>query len=430
MGLVMNRRILVVGSGGREHALGWKLRQSPEVEKVFHAPGNGGTADNVSLKATDIDGLIHFADEHNCFTVVGPEEPLAMGLVDRFQAHGLKAFGPSKASAQLETSKVFAKQFMDRHGVPTAEFGVFSNREEALNYVAAKGLPKVVKADGLAAGKGAIICHTLEEADDALERMLVRSEFGSAGDRIVVEDFLKGYEVSFIGICDGETVIPLATSQDHKRIFEGDQGANTGGMGAYSPVPMVSKELHDVIVEQVMKRTVEGMRKEGHPFKGILYAGIMVVGNEPYVLEFNCRFGDPETQPQLLRMKSDLLPYLEASVDGRLASLGPIEWKGGSAVCVVMSSRGYPSVYEKGRVIRGLDEVVKLSGVTVFHAGTKRRDHDVLTNGGRVLGITALGRDLREAVERAYLGVGRIRFEGAHYRGDIGYKALAHLGGV
>jgi phosphoribosylamine--glycine ligase len=330
----------------------------------------------------------------------------------------------------LETSKVFAKQFMDRHGVPTAEFGVFSNREEALNYVAAKGLPKVVKADGLAAGKGAIICHTLEEADDALERMLVRSEFGSAGDRIVVEDFLKGYEVSFIGICDGETVIPLATSQDHKRIFEGDQGANTGGMGAYSPVPMVSKELHDVIVEQVMKRTVEGMRKEGHPFKGILYAGIMVVGNEPYVLEFNCRFGDPETQPQLLRMKSDLLPYLEASVDGRLASLGPIEWKGGSAVCVVMSSRGYPSVYEKGRVIRGLDEVVKLSGVTVFHAGTKRRDHDVLTNGGRVLGITALGRDLREAVERAYLGVGRIRFEGAHYRGDIGYKALAHLGGV
>ncbi|OHE56224.1 MAG: phosphoribosylamine--glycine ligase, partial [Thaumarchaeota archaeon RBG_16_49_8] len=280
-------------------------------------------------------------------------------------------------------------------------------------------------------GKGSIICHTLEEARDAIQRILVRSEFGHAGDRIVIEDFLNGYEVSYIGICDGKTVTPLAMAQDHKRIFDGDQGQNTGGMGAYSPVPMVSEKLQEAILEKVMKRTVSGMQEEGHPFKGVLYAGIMVVDDEPYTLEFNCRFGDPETQPQMLRMKSDLLPYLEASVDSNLASLGPMEWKSGAAACVVMASRGYPGVYERGKVIRGLDEVATtMPDVKVFHAGTAMRGNEVVTNGGRVLNVTALGSNLRDAVELAYLAVGRIRFDGAHYRRDIGYRAIAHLGGV
>ncbi len=426
------RTVLVIGSGGREHALGWKLRQSPTVEKIIHSPGNAGTENsNIPFKATNIDELISFAEkEEDCFTVVGPEDPLALGVVDRFQTKGLRIFGPSQVAAQLENSKVFAKQFMARHNIPTAEFGVFDNPDAALNYVKSKGLPKAVKVDGLAAGKGSIICHTLEEARDAIQRILVRSEFGHAGDRIVIEDFLNGYEVSFIGICDGKTVTPLAMAQDHKRIFDGDQGPNTGGMGAYSPVPMVSEKLQEAILEKVMKRTVNGMREEGHPFKGVLYAGIMVVDDEPYNLEFNCRFGDPETQPQMLRLKSDLLPYLEASVDGNLASLGPLEWKSGAAVCVVMASRGYPGVYERGKVIRGLDQVATMPGVQVFHAGTAMRGNEIVTNGGRVLNVTALGRDLREAIELAYLAVGGIRFGGAHYRRDIAYRAIAHLGGV
>ena len=427
------RSVLVIGSGGREHALGWKLRKNPDVEKVFHSPGNAGTENsNIPFKATNIDELISFAEkEEDCFTVVGPEDPLAIGIVDRFQTKGLRIFGPSQAAAQLENSKVFSKQFMARHNIPTAEFGVFDNPDAAVDYVKSKGLPKVVKVDGLAAGKGSIICHTLEEARDAIQRILVRSEFGHAGDRIVIEDFLNGYEVSYIGICDGKTVTPLAMAQDHKRIFDGDQGQNTGGMGAYSPVPMVSEKLQEAILEKVMKRTVSGMQEEGHLFKGVLYAGIMVVDDEPYTLEFNCRFGDPETQPQMLRMKSDLLPYLEASVDGNLASLGPMEWKSGAAACVVMASRGYPGVYERGKVIRGLDEVATtMPDVKVFHAGTAMRGNEVVTNGGRVLNVTALGSNLRDAVELAYLAVGRIRFEGAHYRRDIGYRAIAHLGGV
>ncbi|MFQ6134862.1 MAG: phosphoribosylamine--glycine ligase [Nitrososphaerales archaeon] len=426
----MKRRVLVVGSGGREHALGWKLSQSTRVEKVFYAPGNGGTGSNIPLKPTDLDGLLKFSEEEGCFTVVGPEEPLGRGIVDRFKEKGLPIFGPNRDAAQLETSKAFAKSFMRRHGIPTAEFEVFQDPEEALEYVEAKGLPKVVKADGLAAGKGSLICRTLDEAKDAVERVMVEREFGSAGDRVVVEEFLKGYEVSFIGISDGADFTPLATSQDHKPVFDGDRGANTGGMGAYSPVPMVSEALYETILNKVMKKTVDGMKRDGRPLKGVLYAGLMIVGESLYVLEFNCRFGDPETQPQLLRMKSDLLPYLEASVDGDIRSLEPIEWDAGSAVCVVMASGGYPGVYEKGKVIQGLNDAGRIKDVMVFHAGTAKRGGEVVTNGGRVLGVTALGRDIREAVSKVHDAVGVIKFEGAHYRRDIGYRAIDYLGGV
>ncbi|MEE9585878.1 MAG: phosphoribosylamine--glycine ligase, partial [Nitrososphaerales archaeon] len=427
---VMKRRVLVVGSGGREHALGWKLSQSPCVEKVFYAPGNGGTENNIPLKPTDFDDMLKFAEERNCFTVVGPEEPLGKGIVDRFEERGLPVFGPDIGAAKLEASKAFAKDFMKKHGVPTAEYEVFEDPEEALEYVKAKGLPKVVKADGLAAGKGSLICSTFEEAKDAVDRVMVKREFGSAGDRVVVEEFMKGYEVSFIGISDGVDFTPLATSQDHKQVFDGDKGANTGGMGAYSPVPMVSEELYDTILEKVMRKTVDGMREDGRPLKGVLYAGLMIFDGSPSVLEYNCRFGDPETQPQLLRMKSDLLPYLEASVDGDLRSLGPIEWEAGSAVCVVMASGGYPGVYEKGKVIQGLDDAVRMKDVMVFHAGTARQGGEVVTNGGRVLGVTALGRDIREAVSKVYGAAEAVRFKGAHYRRDIGHRALGYLGGV
>ncbi len=425
----LRRRILVVGSGGREHALGWKLSQNPHVETVF-APGNGGTGRNVPITPTDLDGLLKFAEKERCFTVVGPEDPLGRGVVDLFRENDLPVFGPSRAAARLETSKVFAKNFMKTHGISTAEFGVFNDPEEALRYVEAKGVPKVLKADGLAGGKGAVICRTLAEAKDAVEQIMVRREFGSAGDRVVVEEFLNGFEVSFIGLSDGVNFIPFATSQDHKQVFDGDKGANTGGMGAYSPVPMVSAELHETILNDVMKKAVDGMRLDGCVFKGALYAGLMIVDGSPYVLEFNCRFGDPETQPLLLQMKSDLLPYLEASVDGDLSSLEPIEWTAGSAVCVVMASKGYPGVYEKGKVIEGLDDCKRVEDTVVFHSGTARQDSAVVTNGGRVLSVAALGQDLREAVERVYRAVGLVRFEGAHYRRDIGYRALDYLKGV
>jgi phosphoribosylamine--glycine ligase len=426
----MNNRILIVGSGGREHALGWKLNQSPNVERILYAPGNGGTENNLSIKPTDIDGLLKVAKEENCFTVVGPEVPLGEGIVDRFQEKDLPIFGPNKKAAQLELSKVFSKRFMQNHDIPTANFRVFQNPEDALDYIQSKGLPKVVKADGLAAGKGAIICQTLEEARIAIDRVMVKHEFGSAGERVVVEDFLQGYEVSFIGIADGVDFIPLATSQDHKQINDGDLGANTGGMGAYSPVPMVSEELYEMILNKIMKKSVNGMRQEGRPIKGVLYAGIMICNGIPYVLEFNCRFGDPETQPQLFRMKSDLFPYLEASAEGNLKSQGPIKWEEGASVCVVIASGGYPSSYEKGKIIHGLNEVMKMKNIMVFHAGTKKQGESIVTSGGRVLGITALGHDIQDAIGKVYEAIRLVKFEGAQYRKDIGYKALDYLGGL
>jgi len=426
----MNKRILVVGSGGREHALGWKLNQSPNVEKILYAPGNGGTENNRSIKPTDIDGLLKLAKDENCFTVVGPEVPLGEGIVDRFQEKELPIFGPDKQASQLELSKVFSKKFMQNHGIPTANFRVFQNPDDALEYIKSKELPMVIKADGLAAGKGAIICRTLDEARIAIDRVMIKQEFGSAGNRVIVEDFLHGFEVSFIGITDGINFIPFATSQDHKQVYDGDLGANTGGMGAYSPVPMVSEELYEMILNKIMKKTVNGMRQEGRVIKGVLYAGIMICNGIPYVLEFNCRFGDPETQPQLFRMKSDLVPYLEASAEGNLQSLDPIKWEGGSAVCVVMASGGYPNAYERGKVIHGLNDVMKMKDIMVFHAGTEKQGESIVTSGGRVLGITALGRDTQDAVERVYKALKLIRFEGAHHRKDIGNQALGYLGGL
>ena len=424
----MNKRVLVVGSGGREHALGWKLNQSPDVERILHAPGNGGTENNRSIKLTDIDGLLKVAEHENCFTVVGPEVPLGEGIVDRFQEKELPIFGPDKQASQLELSKVFSKKFMQNHDIPTANFRVFQNPDAALEYIKSKELPIVVKADGLAAGKGAIICRTLDEARIAIDRVMIKQEFGSAGNRVIVEDFLHGFEVSFIGIADGITFIPFATSQDHKQVYDRDLGANTGGMGAYSPVPMVSEELYEMILNKIMKKTVNGMRQEGRAIKGVLYAGIMICNNVPYVLEFNCRFGDPETQPQLFRMKSDLLPYLEASADGNLQSLDPIKWESGSAVCVVMASGGYPNAYESGKVIHGLNDVMKMKDIMVFHAGTEKQGENIVTSGGRVLSITALGRDTQDAVDRVYKALKLIRFEGAHHRKDIGNQALDYLG--
>ena len=426
----MNKRILVVGSGGREHALGWKLNQSPNVEKILYAPGNGGTENNCSIKPTDIDGLLKLAKDENCFTVVGPEVPLGEGIVDRFQEKELPIFGPDKQASQLELSKVFSKKFMQNHDIPTANFRVFQNPDDALEYIKSKELPMVIKADGLAAGKGAIICRTLDEARIAIDRVMIKQEFGSAGNRVIVEDFLHGFEVSFIGIADGINFIPFATSQDHKQVYDGNLGANTGGMGAYSPVPMVSDELYEMILNKIMKKTVNGMRQEGREIKGVLYAGIMICNGIPYVLEFNCRFGDPETQPQLFRMKSDLVPYLEASAEGNLQSLDPIKWESGSAVCVVMASGGYPNAYERGKVIHGLNDAMKMKDIMVFHAGTENQGESIVTSGGRVLGITALGRDTQDAVERVYKALKLIRFEGAHHRKDIGNQALGYLGGL
>jgi phosphoribosylamine--glycine ligase len=426
----MIKRVLVVGSGGREHALGWKLNQSPNVEKILYAPGNGGTENNRSIKPTDIDGLLKLAKDENCFTVVGPEVPLGEGIVDRFQEKELPIFGPDKQASQLELSKVFSKKFMQNHGISTANFRVFQNPDDALEYIKSKELPMVIKADGLAAGKGAIICRTLDEARIAIDRVMIKQEFGSAGNRVIVEDFLHGFEVSFIGIADGINFIPFATSQDHKQVYDGDLGANTGGMGAYSPVPMVSDELYEMILNKIMKKTVNGMRQEGREIKGVLYAGIMICNGIPYVLEFNCRFGDPETQPQLFRMKSDLVPYLEASAEGNLQSLDPIKWESGSAVCVVMASGGYPNAYERGKVIHGLNDAMKMKDIMVFHAGTENQGESIVTSGGRVLGITALGRDTQDAVERVYKALKLIRFEGAHHRKDIGNQALGYLGGL
>jgi len=422
----MKRNILVIGSGGREHAIGWKLSQSPEVDKVFHAPGNGGTQNNIPVNPMNLEGLLRFAEKEKCFTVVGPEGPLSRGIVDLFQEKGMPIFGPSRKAARLETSKVFAKNFMNKYNIPTADFRIFQRPEDALDYIRSKVFPIVVKVDGLASGKGAIVCRTSDEANDAIERIMIKKEFGAAGEKVVVEDYLRGYEVSFICISDGVNVVPLETSQDHKQVFDGDIGPNTGGMGSYSPVPMVSDKLYESILKNIIVKTIDGMRFEGIKFKGVLYAGIMVSNDKPYVLEFNCRFGDPETQPQLLRMNSYLLPYLDASLNSNLDKLEVVKWKPGAAVSVVMASRGYPGTYDRGQSIKGLD-VARTKDVMIFHSGTSKKNNNIVTNGGRVLSITAIGNSLSEAVRRAYEVADTIEFEGAHYRKDIGYQALSYL---
>ncbi|NPB08882.1 MAG: phosphoribosylamine--glycine ligase [Thermodesulfobacteria bacterium] len=423
-------KVLVVGGGGREHALCWKLAQSPLVEKVYCAPGNAGIAQDAEchpIAATDFEALANLVEEKGIdVTIVGPEDPLAKGIVDYFEERGLKIFGPSAKAAQIEGSKVFAKELMAKYGIPTADFEVFDDPEAAMAYVEKKGAPIVVKADGLAAGKGVIVCRTVDEARDAIKKIMIDKAFGEAGNRVVIEDCLFGEEASFMVITDGETLLPLPTSQDHKPLLDGDRGPNTGGMGAYSPAPVVTERLSEEIMETIMRPVIKALAKEGIPYKGVLYGGLMISDGKPYVLEFNCRFGDPECQPLMMRIKSDLAELIQAAMEGRLAEK-ELEIDPRAAVCVVMASKGYPGKYEKGKLIRGLSQVAKMKDVKVFHAGTARRGRGYVTAGGRVLGVTALGKDIPEAIERAYEAVSKIYWDGVYYRTDIGAKALKHL---
>jgi len=422
-------KVLVIGGGGREHALAWKIAQSPHVESVLVAPGNGGTATepgirNVDIGAEDIEGLLQLARTENVdLTVVGPEAPLVAGIVDNFEAAGLRCFGPRALAAQLEGSKAFTKAFMDRHGIPTAAYGEFTELEPALNYIREHGAPIVVKADGLAAGKGVIVAQSIAEAESAVRDMLQGGAFGAAGARVVVEDFLTGEEASFIAIVDGEAILPLATSQDHKARDNGDTGPNTGGMGAYSPAPVVTPEIYDRIMTEVMEATVAGMKADGIPYTGFLYAGVMIDAHgAPKVLEFNCRCGDPETQPILFRLRSDLVEHLEAALDGRLAS-ARTQWDPRISLGVVMAAGGYPESYNKGDVITGLPES-PAENLKVFHAGTTIINDDVITSGGRVLCVVALGDTTAEAQQEAYGLVEQINWRNAYYRTDIGYRAV------
>lgn len=420
-------KVLVVGGGGREHALVWKIAQSPLVTKVFCAPGNPGIgqlAENVPIRVDELDRLLDFARSEGIgLTVVGPEQPLSLGIVDLFEEQGLKIFGPRKNAAVIEASKAFSKDLMQKYGVPTAAYGVFTEVAPAEAFIDQTGVPIVVKADGLAAGKGVIIAQTRQEAVEAVRDMLSGNAFGSAGARVVIEEFLTGEEASFLAITDGTNIIPLASAQDHKAIFDGDKGPNTGGMGAYSPAPVVTPAIHEQAMAEVLRRTVDGMAAEGRPYRGVLYAGLMVKEGRVKTLEFNARFGDPECQPLLMRMKSDIVPVLLAVAEGDLAGRS-IEWHDKAAVCVVMASAGYPGDYRAGDAISGLDKAAELDDVYVFHAGTAAKDGRCVTSGGRVLGVTALGETVQKAIERAYQGVERITWQGAQYRRDIGHKAL------
>lgn len=420
--------LLVIGSGGREHALAWKLAASDRVARVFVAPGNAGTAleeklENVDISPMDFDALVTFARDHQVdFTVVGPEDPLVAGIVDRFNEEGLRCFGPTAAAAQLEGSKSFTKAFLARHGIPTAGYEVFDDIQKATAHVKTLTPPIVIKADGLAAGKGVVLADSTEEAIETLQQMLTGEVLSGAGSSIVIEDFLVGEEASFIVIADGENYLSFATSQDHKAAYDGDEGPNTGGMGAYSPAPVVSEEIHQAILNKVIEPALEGMRSEGNAYTGFLYAGLMIdPAGEPSVIEFNCRFGDPETQPIMSRLESDLATLIEAALEKRLAET-EITFDTGTALTVVMASGGYPGAYEKGRKISGLDQV---TGAKVFHAGTSLSGDDVLTSGGRVLGVTALGNSVTEAQRLAYKAVSEISFDAAEYRTDIGYRAIA-----
>ncbi len=422
-------KILIIGNGGREHALGWKAAQSPLAEAVYVAPGNAGTArepalQNVDISATDIQGLLAFALQQQIdLTIVGPEAPLVTGVVDAFRDAGLKIFGPTQAAAQLEGSKAFTKDFLARHHIPTAEYQNFTEIEPALAYLRVKGAPIVIKADGLAAGKGVIVAMTQQEAEDAVRDMLAGNAFGDAGHRIVIEEFLDGEEASFIVMVDGEHVLPMATSQDHKRVGDADTGPNTGGMGAYSPAPVVTDAVHQRVMDEVIWPTVRGMAAEGNVYTGFLYAGLMIdAAGRPKVIEFNCRFGDPETQPIMMRMQSDLVTLCLAACDGQLDQQESL-WDPRPALGVVIAAGGYPDQYRKGDVISGLTEAAAIEG-KVFHAGTILQGNDVVTNGGRVLCVTALGNDVADAQRNAYVLAKAISWEGSFYRNDIGYRAI------
>ena len=425
-------KVLVVGSGGREHALIWKISKSSRLtahgSRIFCAPGNAGIskiAECISIGVEDIKGLLSFAKEELIdLTVVGPEGPLTLGIVDEFEKAGLRIFGASKRAAEIEGSKVFSKALMKKYGIPTAEYEVFTDRDKAISFLKEKGLPIVVKASGLAAGKGVIVATTLKEAVSAVDLIMKDRAFGSAGDELIIEEFLEGEEVSLLAFTDGKTVLPMPSAQDHKRIFDNDEGPNTGGMGVYSPAPILTEVLLSKVMREIMIPTVKGMESEGRPYKGVLYAGLMMTRKGPKVLEFNARFGDPETQPLMMRMNSDIVEVMEAVIKERLFGI-KIEWDDRPSVCVVMAAGGYPGDYRKGNEIIGLDDAAGMGEVMVFHAGTALKDSKIVTNGGRVLGVTALGSDIREAVNKAYQAVSKITWEGVHCRKDIGRRAIS-----
>ncbi|MGI6168197.1 MAG: phosphoribosylamine--glycine ligase [Christensenellales bacterium] len=420
-------RILVVGGGGREHALVWKLARSPKVDEIYCAPGNGGIADLaqcVDIAASDVDRMVEFAVENGVdFCVVAPDDPLALGMVDEMQKRGIPAFGPDKAAAEIESSKVFAKELMRKYGIPTADYGVFSQEEpdEALAYAIGIGFPVVVKADGLALGKGVMICENESQARDAIWDMTQNKRFGKAGERIVIEEFLSGPEVSILCFTDGDTMLPMISAQDHKRALDNDGGLNTGGMGAFAPSPKYTPEIADFVERKIMRPTIYAMAREGRRFKGVLYFGVMLTKSGPKVLEYNARFGDPETQAVLPLLRNDLMEIFEAVEQERLHEI-TLEWENDFAVCVVMASGGYPENYQTGYPIRGMEDAEALEKVLVFHAGTRKKGDAVVTAGGRVLGVVGLGNSLEEAMRCGYEGIGRIHFQDAHYRTDIGKK--------
>lgn len=424
-------KVLVIGGGGREHALVWKIAQSPRVRKIYCAPGNAGiseTAECIPIQPTDIQSLVAFAKREEIrLTVVGPEFPLNLGIVDTFRAEGLRIFGPIRAAAQIEGSKIFAKKMMEKYGIPTAAAEVFTSADMAIEYVRKQGTPVVVKADGLAAGKGVVVAQSEKEAVAAIQMMMVEKTFGEAGTRVIIEEFLEGEEASFLVFTDGKAVVPMPLAKDHKRVFDGDMGPNTGGMGAYSPVPTISKAMYETILTDIVGSAIKGFAQEGCPYEGVLYTGLMITPAGPKVLEFNCRFGDPEAQPVLGRLENDIVEILEAVVDKRLETVA-VKWSNQSAVCVVIASKGYPDTYQTGKIISGLEEAKALKDVVVFHAGTATDKGHVVTAGGRVLGVTALGTDIREAAARAYQAVGKIAFEGMQYRKDIGKERVSENG--
>jgi phosphoribosylamine---glycine ligase len=418
-------QVLVIGGGGREHALVWKTKQSPRVKKIFCAPGNAGTAEiaeNIPIAADDIKGLLEFALQKKIeLTVVGPEQPLVKGIVDQFEEKGLRIFGPNERAAELEGSKSFSKDIMKKYGLPTAEYKTFNSADIAKQYIEIMNCPLVVKADGLAAGKGVLLCQTTGEALAAVDSIMGKKSFGEAGDQIVIEEFLEGEEVSVLAFCDGQSILMMDSAQDHKAAYDGDKGPNTGGMGAYSPAPIFTEIMKQKVRDRIMLPMIRAMQQEGRPYKGILYAGLMLTKTGPQILEFNARFGDPETQPLIARMDSDIVPIFEACIDGTLDQC-PLEWKNESSVCVVMAAKGYPNSYDKGKPISGFKDANDLPGIMVFHAGTKQHDGKVLTSGGRVLGVTATGENIPTAISRAYEAVDKIQWDGIHYRKDIGHR--------
>ncbi len=424
-------KILVIGNGGREHAVARKLMQSPLAEKVFIAPGNAGTAlvgENVDIKVDEFEKIAEFAKKEEIGLVfVGPENPLVEGIVDFLQEKGINAFGPSKKAAAIEGSKLFTRDLLKKYGIPSAEYAAFDNAEKAKQYLQEKEAPVVVKADGLAAGKGVVVAETIEEAEKAIDEMMTDKRFGEAGSKIVLEEKLLGEEASYLVFTDGKNIKPMVSSQDHKRIFDNDKGPNTGGMGAYSPAPIVTKEMEQRILKEIMQPTVDAMAKEGREFKGILYAGLMISKTGPKIVEFNCRFGDPETQVILPRLDSDLISIMQACIEGNLAEQ-EVKWSQKAYCCIIMASGGYPGKYEKGKEITGLEKDSKITETIVFHAGTKADNGKVVTNGGRVLGITASGNTIKESIDNAYKAVEKISFEGMQFRKDIGQKALNRKG--